>query len=68
MTNGRDDCMANTEGFVFILNMYSEKGLINSHSSVGVLLTAKKNEFLEQLMCFFLLPALKIPTGSGIQA
>lgn len=40
--------MANAEGFVLILNMCSEKGLIKNHSSVSVLLAAKKNELLEQ--------------------
>ena len=68
MTNGSDDCMAKTEGFVFLLNTDSEKELIKNHSTVGVLLTAKKNELLEQLICFFPLPALKTPSGFGNQA
>lgn len=59
MTNGSDDCMAKTEGFAFILNTHSAKELIKKHSTVGVLLTAKKNELPEQLICFFPLPALK---------
>lgn len=68
MANSRDDCMAMTEGFVFILNVCSEKGLIKNHSTVWVLLTAKKNEILKQLTRSFPLPALKIPAGFGIQA
>lgn len=60
--------MAKTEEFVFILNTLSEKELIKNHSTVGVLLTAKKNELLEQLICFFSLPALKNPSEFGSQA
>lgn len=44
MTNGSDDCMAKTGGFVFILNTRYEKELVQNHSTVGVLLIAKKKK------------------------